>query len=387
VNAGIVLLLGENTVDRTELGLNLTRHGGLVVVEVGSIDEARLRIADIAPEAIIVSAVDVGELATQLSELLHDDPALQGIPFVLLADYLDVEARKRGWSLGAAAMLARPVDPSELSGCVRAVVAARRVRGEPSPGGRYLMESVRQVQELLVHTLDAAAPGSETRGNEVAAAALILAREFQVEDHLIEDMELAARLHELGRIVTPGATGQGEMAPTGRTLMASAVLLRQVEVFRGAAHLVEAMGANWDGTGLPADLQRGQIPLRARLLRTVVDLFATVRQHAREGDGSLATAAMALAIHSGTRYDPAVVAALDVLVNAEETGTLRPEGSHVPVADLREGMVLAADLHTASGVKLLSAGAVLTTQSLQLIRRRDAIDPVVHGVVILSSGR
>ncbi|MES2305394.1 MAG: HD domain-containing phosphohydrolase [Gemmatimonadota bacterium] len=387
MNAGIVLLVGDNAAERSELGMILTRHGGFVVVEVGSADEARLRVGDLAPEALVASMLDIGPLATALSEMINGDPTLLGIPLVLLADNLDAESRKRAWGLGAAALLQNPVDAGEFSGCVRAVVAAHRTRSEPASGGRYAMESVRQVQELLVHTLDSAAPGSEERGNEVAAAALILAREFGVEEHLLEDMVLAARLHELGRIVAPGRGRPGEGAPTGRTLMASAVLLRQVEVFRGAAHLVEAMGANWDGTGTPADLQRGQIPLRARLLRVVVDLLSAVREHAREGDASLATAAMALSIQSGTRYDPAVIAALDVLVAAEESGTLRPEGSHVQVPDLCEGMILAADLHTASGVKLLSAGAVLTSQSLQLIRRRDAIDPIVHGVIILSSGR
>lgn len=387
MNAGIVLLVGEHAAERAELGMQLTRHGGLLVVEVATVEEAQLRIADLAPEAIIAHLIEIGQTASDLSAMLAADPTLHGIPLILLADYLDADARKRAWGLQAAALLANPVDPGELAACVRAVITARRIRSEPAPGGRYALESVRQVQELLVHTLDAAAPGAEQRGNEVASAALILAREFEVEDHLLEDMELAARLHELGRIVTPAGSGSRDYSPTGRTLMASSVLLRQVEVFRGAAHLVECMGANWDGTGLPADIQRGQIPLRARLLRVVVDLLAAARQHAKEGDASLATAAMALGVHSGTRYDPAVIAALDVLVTAEETGTLRPEGSQMQVPDLREGMVLAADLHTASGVKLLSAGAVLTSQSLQLIRRRDAIDPVVHGVVILDNGR
>ena len=46
-------------------------------------------------------------------------------------------------------------------------------------------------------------------------------------------------------------------------------------------------------------------------------------------------------------------------------------------------MVLAADLHTASGVKLLSAGSVLNQSTLDLIRRRHLSDPIVHGVPIL----
>jgi hypothetical protein len=74
---------------------------------------------------------------------------------------------------------------------------------------------------------------------------------------------------------------------------------------------------------------------------------------------------------------------MEVLVSKELDPRWLRRQELVPVARLREGMVLAADLHTASGVKLLSAGSVLNQSTLDLIRRRHLSDPIVHGVPIL----
>lgn len=381
MNTGLVLLVGEVAEGRSSLALALTRQGGLTVSEAAFDDLLHQRLRDLAPEIVVADCRANGARGLDLLRHLRDDA--EETPCLLLTAAGDVETPRRGWSAGAAAILHEPVDPRELAAALLILLARHRAAVTLRDAAGAGRNSVRQLAELLVHTLNAAVPGAERRGNEIASAVMVLARQFDVPEHLLPDLDMAARLHELGRIVVR-TQGVG-VAPdeAGRIYLASAVLLRQVEALEGVAMLVGAMGANWDGSGTPSDLQRGQIPLRSRLLRTVADLMRTLHRHEAEGDSTLATAATAVAMHSGTWYDPAVVTALDVLIAAEENGGWRPTMDVVSVEQLREGMVLGADLHTASGVKLLSAGAVLTTQNLQLIRQRNTSDPIAHGVSIV----
>lgn len=378
---GLVLLVGEVAAGRSSLALTLTRQGGLTVSEASFDDQLHDRLRDIAPEIIVIDCRGRGAYGIELLRHLRDSGL--DTPCVLLTGAGDDETPRRGWSLGAAAVLREPVDMGELTAALLVLLARHRATTALGEAARLNTASVRQLAELLVHTLNAAVPGAERRGNEIASAVMVLARQFDVPEHLLPDLDLAARLHELGRIVVRTGTVGMEPASAGRVYLASAVLLRQVEALHGVATLVGAMGAHWDGSGAPSDLQRGQIPLRSRLLRTIADLMGTLHRHEAEGDSTLATAATAIAMYSGTWYDPAVVAALDVLIAAEENGGWRPTMDVVPVDQLREGMVLATDLHTASGVKLLSTGAVLTTQNLQLIRQRNTSDPIAHGVSIV----
>jgi hypothetical protein len=54
----------------------------------------------------------------------------------------------------------------------------------------------------------------------------------------------------------------------------------------------------------------------------------------------------------------------------------------VPIVDLEPGMVLAEDLYTDSGLKLLARGTQLTPSSLEIIRRRHRAEPILHGAAI-----
>jgi hypothetical protein len=52
------------------------------------------------------------------------------------------------------------------------------------------------------------------------------------------------------------------------------------------------------------------------------------------------------------------------------------------VPELTVGMVLAEDLYTDSGIKLLARGTTLSTAALDVILRRHGQDPMYRGVAI-----
>jgi hypothetical protein len=243
---------------------------------------------------------------------------------------------------------------------------------------RTLARRFDQVVEMLETLLELARPGSVERGRRLAGSAVQLAERFEVPSIFVPDLALAARLHEVGSLADRLRAGAAIGDDWQSTILAKKVL-EKVDEFRGAAAVVEALRENWDGSGHPGRLQRGEIPFRSRILRVLVDFYAELDHAALSGRPiSAAEAAGRLSGHAGTWYDPVVVNQLEVSVGAsDETGV--SARFVVPVSELAPGMVLAEDLCTSSGIKLLARGSTLTRGCLDIILQRHQSDPVITG--------
>jgi response regulator RpfG family c-di-GMP phosphodiesterase len=381
--ARTVLLVEARPAGTDVLAADLTRLGGVKVVRVRSLDAALDTLATMPVDAVVGVHQPPDLEGLVLLRTLHGDDQRQDPATVLLAEQDAATIRIAAWREGVDAILTWPADPVDVAGAL--IVLMERRAAERSRSSRISGpdDSIRRLVGLLAATLDAAIPGARARGEALAQAAVTVANAIDVPSDLLLPMEYAAQLHEIGRLGTTAdpSPGSGYGLSSEITLAGSATL-GEIPALADAAMLLEGMGANWDGSGAPTDLQQGQIPMRSRILRGAHDLLAAADRIPGTGTGRLSAALASLGQHAGTWYDPAVLAAMEVLVSSEmDPGWLRRQ-ELVPPARLREGMILAADLHTASGVKLLSAGSVLNHATLDLIRRRHLSDPIVHGVPI-----
>lgn len=162
----------------------------------------------------------------------------------------------------------------------------------------------------------------------------------------------------------------------GRT---AALLLASLPGYQTAAELLEAVHENWDGTGHPDHRQQGQIPLRSRLLRVVLDFLAEMES---AGHPPATRVLEHLQDHVGTLYDPMTIVHLKALLEGGSDDDLRGRVVRLPVDRLHVGMVLSEDLVTDSGLKLLSRGTRITLETLDVIQRRHTLEPIVNGAAV-----
>lgn len=395
MNPRPVVILIDADDERRDLLALVLEHEADVQVEAFAggehgLDAARRQRTDLIIAELSLLAANDFRLCRQIKA----DPEAAGA--LLLAfnppnDPIDPIARSRALQLGADDMLDSLQEPAELASRAQAMIGTKRVhqqvaadRAAVTREYAELARTVDQMMALLTHLVELAVPGSGKRGQQLAEAALRLAARFEIPQIYLRDLELAASLHEIGLL--PGVHHGGSMAPPRsdwRYVMVSRSVLREVDRLRPVAELIEAMYENWDGSGHPGHLQRGQIPLRSRLLRTLTDYFAEL---SGPNGGSPERAIAVLALRSGTLYDPAVVAQLHASIANLPVAVGQPSRVHVPVDGLVEGMVLAEDLHTVSGVKLLAAGARLSDRTMSVLRRRHLDDPVIDGPWVLPTG-
>jgi response regulator RpfG family c-di-GMP phosphodiesterase len=305
-------------------------------------------------------------------------------PFVVLVEgRAEATLRQAPVPAGVDEVLAGPLFASEVAARFRIAQRWREVRealagavSELARLRRALDPRRAEVVTLLLRLLESRLPGAGDRGARVAELAGRIAERFGVPADLATDLELAARLHEVGRLATEPGMSDGDQPAPWRYVLNSKAVLGELTGLHGAAELIGGIYENWDGSGFPDHLRQGQIPLRSRILRAVLDFVEL-------GESGSADAVLSrMSERAGTAYDPLVLVHLAAVVEGLQASGGAARSATIPISELREGMVLAEDLYTESGVKLLKRGTVLTAAALDTIRRRHRFEPILRGAAV-----
>lgn len=379
----VILVVEDEATTRAAL-LSTLRRRSWRVEAAGDGAAGLARAREIRPDLIVSDYAMPGMDGFELCRQVKADPALAGSLFIILSGMSERGLAARGLEQGVDDVVRKPLDAEELlaraSAMLRLKARHDRLRADKAALQSLhgeLGRSFDQLLQLLVHLIDLGRPGAADRGLRVAALARTLAQQLEVPEKLTAEMEIAARLLEIGALVS----GEHLAAPEERLdpllrrwTVVSRTVLNEVDRLTDVAQLVEAVSEHWDGTGFPGHFQKGQIPLRARILRVAADFTALSEQMAT------AAAINRVALHSGTWYDPIVVQHLQQAVGHDDADPVpRPRRRFVPVGELAPGMVLCDELRTASGAMLLAPGATITPGILSVILRRHVNDPVLEG--------
>lgn len=384
-----VLLVEDDPATLQALRMVLSQEGKFRVETASNGREALSIARFLRPDLILTDYLMPEVDGFELCRRLKSVPDLAHAMYVLISGLTDASLKVRGLEIGIDDYLTKPVDAAELIAKIRAMLRTKRLndqlrqdKNELERLHAELGESFQQVLRLLVHLLDMCRPGAGQRGQELAAVALEVADAFNVPHEFRSDLRVAALLHEIGKIVVDEENQ--ELADRWRYTAMSSAVLQQVAQLRTAAELVESIYENWDGSGMPGHRQRGEIPLRSRILRVLIDYIHHRREAEETGVANAAEVALAhLNSHAGTSYDPVVLTTLEDVLSGRPGPELQATHSRIPIRDLAEGMVLAEDLTTGSGVKLLARGSHITAGHLDIIRRRHHSDPIICGATVL----
>ena len=170
--------------------------------------------------------------------------------------------------------------------------------------------------DALMAMMSACAPDLHAHARRVSHAATAAARMMDLPAPLIEQIEQAALLHDIGKL----AIAAQEMPASGPDRELQAVLVRQhvrigfdvlsvVPPLRAAASIVIAVHERWDGFGYPAGLRGTDIPIGARLIAVADAHDVLTSDHAYRGGMSRDEANAEIVRGAGTYFDPDVVRA------------------------------------------------------------------------------
>jgi putative nucleotidyltransferase with HDIG domain len=170
----------------------------------------------------------------------------------------------------------------------------------------------------------------------LAEWALHVAGELGLERESLADMEVAALLHDIGKI---GVSDAILNKPAKLTVEEYEVMkkhpefgwavLRQVPGMERASLMILHHHENFDGTGYPGGLKGEEIPIGSRIV-SVIDAFdAMVSTRPYRQGMPIEEAVRRLVLGSGTQFDPRVVNSFLPLAQAEMTSVFAAAGTSI----------------------------------------------------------
>jgi putative nucleotidyltransferase with HDIG domain len=197
----------------------------------------------------------------------------------------------------------------------------------------------RDSTEVLARAIQAKDEGGSRHVERVQYYASALARSLELSDRDRQGVEIAALLHDIGKLAVPEhiLSKPGPLTSDERSKMQvhaqiGAEIVSAVPFPCAVAPLIRSHHERWDGTGYPSGLRGEQIPIGARVL-SVADFFdaLTSTRPYRPALSSDVALGM-LQAEAGKAFDPAVVARFTELLpmlglpdRLAETASEQPE--------------------------------------------------------------
>ncbi|MFB9995253.1 HD-GYP domain-containing protein [Deinococcus oregonensis] len=202
-----------------------------------------------------------------------------------------------------------------------------------------LRQLVQQREHALhdeqLYTLERLAMVAEYRDNDsknhinwVADAAACVAEQLGQGPEFVQRLQMAARLHDIGKIALPDAVlfkpggltpAEFEIVKTHTVLGADILEAPQHPFLPLAAMVARTHHERWDGSGYPAGLRAEAIPLVGRIV-SVVDVYDALRAARPYKEAWTEDAALTyLKAGASTQFDPQIV---DAFLDAHAAGRL-----------------------------------------------------------------
>jgi putative nucleotidyltransferase with HDIG domain len=178
----------------------------------------------------------------------------------------------------------------------------------------------------LVAALDQRDGYTAHHSHEVVTAAGTLGRELGMDHADVAELEVAALLHDIGKVHVPdsilnkpGRLTDEEFATMARHPIWGAEMLTHVPGLEVVAAIVRFHHERWDGTGYPDKLSGRRIPLASRII-SVCDSYNAMTSDRPYRRGMSSGAALdELRTGAGWQFDPDVVAAFVATLDRSES--------------------------------------------------------------------
>jgi two-component system response regulator RpfG len=289
--------------------------------------KALSRIRSCAPDLIVTDYKMPAMDGIALIRHVRSLPACADIPIIVVTVVEDVRIRYAALDAGATDFLSRPIDQYECRARCRNLLTLRRQQQIIRNRARWLEDQValatREVQARERETLLRLAKAGEYRdqetGNHVlrmARYARLIAEGLSLPRAECEDIELAAPMHDIGKIGIPDSILLKEAPLNEKEFSVMKTHARiGYEILKDSPSRRIILGATialrhherYDGLGYPDGLAGEAIPLPARIVAVcdVYDALTSTRPY--KGPWPAPEAIRYIRERAGTQFDPACV--------------------------------------------------------------------------------
>lgn len=327
----------------------LSAEGYVNFITVSDSTKAMETIERESPDVVLSDIMMPDVSGLDLLRIRQKSKALKSIPFIILSASSENTVKREALESGATDFLAKPVDPIDLSLRVQNALIVKRHHDHLANYAFELESQVRkrtkQIEESREQIIHCLARAAEYRDNEtgehiirVGKYCRIIAEELGFNAEYCREIELAAQLHDVGKIGIPDSVllnpgkltneefdimkthcgvgmeimeplsfGEGEQirrhANSGGFIMAGV----DSPMLELAASIARSHHEKWDGTGYPAKLAGESIPIEGRIC-CVADVYdALCSERPYKPKFPIKKCLEIMLSERGTRFDPKIL--------------------------------------------------------------------------------
>ena len=294
------------------------RMPGMTGVQV--VPQARALDSDLA--IIMLTAVNDAATATEVLSSGATDYLMKPVELADLQQAVDRALNKR----------AEQIEQRRLDKLIREEVALRTAELEREKESLRLMSV--SIAETLINAMEAKDLYLRGHSQRVAELAGQLAEELGLDDTVCEDLRVAGRLHDVGKIGIreailnkPDRLTVEEFEHVKRHVQIGLDILAPLFHIKQPLKYVEHHHEHWNGAGYPLGLAGEDIPLGARILCAADTFDALTSKRAYREPLEPLAALEHLRVDVSKQFDPAVYDALVRVVT-------RRFGPRMPVSEV-----------------------------------------------------
>lgn len=317
------ILVVEDEAPVRELVARHLEKKGYEVAQASDAEQVLLRMSrDREPFDVVLSDIHLPGLSgVELLRLLLTHSPLR--PVIMITGDSDEGLARRALNYGAAGYLLKPFQLFELEAAVQQAVSRLQLVEAAESLARADASSLPDrgthggvIPTAWLELADRRSSAGSGHGYRVAriagAIASAVAAELDAEDRAAVDV--AARAHELGRLLGPAAT-PAELA--SRT----AQLLYDLGVESRVLRIINHLRERWNGSGAPNGIAGAEVPVASMVVAVAdaVDHAAVVHlESGLDPSASVAEAIEGVRPEAGALYGPAVAEGLETAAGVVE---------------------------------------------------------------------
>lgn len=337
-NAPAILIVDDISVNVTILE-NILTHEGYEALTALSVREALELMKQTRPD-LILSDLSMPEIdGLEFCRMLKSDQATRDIPFIFITVLNTSKEKEEAFLAGAVDFIPKPFDNIEVPMRVNNHLNSYRMQQEMADYNRMMHRLVEdqknQIEREHTNVLRALSRIMKKKDDDtgkhrsnVAYNCKLLAQGMQfspafedvVTDEFVENIGIAARLHDVGRFLMSEEEIENDGGPDRQNLE----YIEKCTEFgdevigefgvdqesSGAMEMTRQIAkyhhAHWDGSGYPA-LSGSEIPLEARIAAVANDFDEMTAPGHGDAACSPEEGQERIGVRSGSYYDPDVV--------------------------------------------------------------------------------
>ncbi len=303
---GLILIVDDEPTNLQVAREILSPHYSLIYANNGK--NALVSALKHQPSLILMD-IDMPDLSGyEVCKQLKNQPETEDIPVIFVSNLNEVGHEMIGFESGAIDYIVKPISPPILIARVKAHLSTVQ------------LSKLEKSYRSAVYMLGTAGHFNDNDTGvhiwRMAAYARKLAESIGWNETLCKQIELAAPMHDTGKMGIPGQilrkpgkldAAEWEVMKTHTTIGYSILNKSDAELFQMAAQIALRHHEKWDGSGYPDNLKGEAIPQVARIV-AIADVFdALTMERPYKKAWPVQEALSFIQDNSGQHFDPELV--------------------------------------------------------------------------------